>query len=152
MMVYNTENHWVCGLCTLSRILNTRKHSVLGTGSVSFFRWGGMLKLKLIYNWQSVGQSVLMSGLGPVTNFSFSLKFPSESCGFIIFWCPLWREGGSVIYCTIASGPFQSSHSYVEVPQNSRLYFHCLIWDFPNLQGQVPIFISPRNRVAHKEG
>jgi hypothetical protein len=22
------------------------------------------------------------------------------------------------------------------------------IWDYPNLQGQVPIFISPRNRVA----
>jgi hypothetical protein len=25
---------------------------------------------------------------------------------------------------------------------------HCLIWDFPNLEGQVPVFISPRNRVA----
>jgi hypothetical protein len=36
------------------------------------------LKLKLIYDRQSVGQSVLVSGahLGPVTNFSFSLKFP----------------------------------------------------------------------------
>jgi hypothetical protein len=34
--------------------------------------------LKLIYDRQSVGQSVLVSGahLGPVTNFSFSLKFP----------------------------------------------------------------------------
>jgi hypothetical protein len=26
--------------------------------------------------------------------------------------------------------------------------FYCLIWDSPNLEGQVPIFISPRNRVA----
>jgi hypothetical protein len=44
------------------------------------------LKLKLIYDRQSVGQSVLMSGahLGPVTNFSFSLKFPLDSCGFVI--------------------------------------------------------------------
>jgi hypothetical protein len=25
---------------------------------------------------------------------------------------------------------------------------YCLIWDSPNLEGQVPIFISPRNRVA----
>jgi hypothetical protein len=34
----------------------------------------------------SVGQSVLVSGahLGPVTNFSFSLKFPSDSCVFVI--------------------------------------------------------------------
>jgi hypothetical protein len=28
----------------------------------------------------------------------------------------------SVIYCTIAPGPCQSSHSWVEVPQNSRPY------------------------------
>jgi hypothetical protein len=43
-------------------------------------------KLKLIYDRQSVGQSVLASGalLGPVTNFSFSLKFPSDSCVFVI--------------------------------------------------------------------
>jgi hypothetical protein len=35
---------------------------------------------------QSVGQSFLVSGayLGPTTNFSFSLKFPSDSCGFVI--------------------------------------------------------------------
>jgi hypothetical protein len=26
--------------------------------------------------------------------------------------------------------------------------FYCLIWDSPNLKGQVPIFISIRNRVA----
>jgi hypothetical protein len=39
------------------------------------------LQLQLIYDQQSVGQSVLVSGahLGPVTNFSFSLKFPSDS-------------------------------------------------------------------------
>jgi hypothetical protein len=40
-----------------------------------------VLKLKLIYDRQSVGQSVLVSGahLGPVTNFCFSSKFPSDS-------------------------------------------------------------------------
>jgi hypothetical protein len=42
--------------------------------------------LQLIYDRQSVGQSVLVSGahLGPVTNFSFSLKFLLDSCGFVI--------------------------------------------------------------------
>jgi hypothetical protein len=51
----------------------------------------GLLKLKLIYDRQSVGQSVLVSGahLGPATNFPFSLKFPSDICGFIILWRPL---------------------------------------------------------------
>jgi hypothetical protein len=45
-----------------------------------------LLKLKLIYDRQSVGQSVLVSGahLGPVTTFSFSLKLPLDSCGFVI--------------------------------------------------------------------
>jgi hypothetical protein len=43
-------------------------------------------KLKLSYDRQSVGQSVLVSGthLGPTTNFSFSLKFSLDSCGFVI--------------------------------------------------------------------
>jgi hypothetical protein len=49
------------------------------------------LKLKLIYDRQSVGQSVLVSGahLGPVINFSFSLKFPLDSWDFVILWHPL---------------------------------------------------------------
>jgi hypothetical protein len=44
------------------------------------------LKLKLILDRQSVGQSVLVSGahLGPVTNISLSLKFPSDSCVLVI--------------------------------------------------------------------
>jgi hypothetical protein len=29
---------------------------------------------------------------------------------------------------------------------------NCLIWDSPNLEGQVPVFISRRNRVAHTPG
>jgi hypothetical protein len=43
-------------------------------------------QLQLIYDRQSVGQSILVSGthLGPVTNFSFSLKFLLDSCGFVI--------------------------------------------------------------------
>jgi hypothetical protein len=44
------------------------------------------LKLKLYYDRQTVGQSVLVSSdhLEPVTNFSFSSKFPSDSCVFVI--------------------------------------------------------------------
>jgi hypothetical protein len=39
----------------------------------------------LIYDRQSVGQSVLVSGahLGPVTSFSFSLKFLLDIYGFV---------------------------------------------------------------------
>jgi hypothetical protein len=43
-------------------------------------------KSKSHYDRQSVGQSVLVSGahLGPATNFTFSLKFLLDSCGFVI--------------------------------------------------------------------
>jgi hypothetical protein len=44
------------------------------------------LQLQLIYDRQSVGQSVLVSGthLGPVTNLSFSSKFPLDICVCVI--------------------------------------------------------------------
>jgi hypothetical protein len=38
--VYNTHNYWVFGLCPSCGILETRKHNVLETGSVSVLRWG----------------------------------------------------------------------------------------------------------------
>jgi hypothetical protein len=117
---------------------------------VSMLKLKLKLKSKLIYDRQSVGQSVLVSGthLGPATNFSFSLKFPLGSCRFVILYCLLWREDGPVIYCTIASGPCQSSRSWVEVPQNSRPYFTVSSETPPNLEGQVPVVISSRNGVA----
>jgi hypothetical protein len=39
-MVYDTQNYWVSGLRPSSGILNTRKHNVSETGSVSILRWG----------------------------------------------------------------------------------------------------------------
>jgi hypothetical protein len=33
-------------------------------------------------------------------------------------------------------------------PTKLKTTFYCLIWDSPNLEGQVPVFISPRNRAA----
>jgi hypothetical protein len=34
-------------------------------------------------------------------------------------------------------------------PAELTAIFYCLIWDYPNLEDQVPVFISPRNRLAH---
>jgi hypothetical protein len=33
-------------------------------------------------------------------------------------------------------------------PAELTIIFYCLIWDSPNLEGQVPVFISPQNKVA----
>jgi hypothetical protein len=69
--------------------------------------------------------------------------FPSffciENCEFLDVGHPLWREDGSVIYLYNCFG----SES-----RKTQTIFFCLIWDTPNLEGQVPVFISPRNRVA----
>jgi hypothetical protein len=40
-MVYNTQNHWDFGLCLWPAILETRKHNVSETGSVSILRREG---------------------------------------------------------------------------------------------------------------
>jgi hypothetical protein len=56
-----------------------------------------MLKLKLIYDRHSVGQSALVSGahLGPLTNFSFAMKFSVDSCDAEESRPPLWSSGQS---------------------------------------------------------
>jgi hypothetical protein len=215
----------------------------------------------LIYDRQSVGQSVLVSGthLGPATNFSFSLKFSLDSCGFVfcialsdertgfLFTVQLLlglaraatlgskshrthghillshlrlpqpggpgpriyilqEQGGPAITWSwssscgrqvsrpvrLGNGPpfgildqilscsssfvwqlhsFAINASYLTrkrvcnllyngfwaLPEQSHLsrspteftaISYCLIWESPNLEGQVPVFISPRNRVA----
>jgi hypothetical protein len=85
--------------------------------------------------------------LWPVTNFSFPLKFSLDSCGFVISWCPLWREGGSVIYCCCLASPAQSLSGLS--PAGLKTIFYCpSCWDFPSLDGQVPVFISPWENVA----
>jgi hypothetical protein len=47
---------------------------------------------------------------------------------------------------TIVAGPRQRSHLRVLVPRDSWPYFTIL--GSPNLEDQVPVFISPRNSVA----
>jgi hypothetical protein len=46
-MVYNTQNYWVFGLSPSSGILETRKHDVSGTVSVSILRLGGKTPTQL---------------------------------------------------------------------------------------------------------
>jgi hypothetical protein len=40
-MVYDTQNYWVFGLCPSSGILETRKHNISESRSVSVHRWEG---------------------------------------------------------------------------------------------------------------
>jgi hypothetical protein len=108
------------------------------------------LKLKLIYDRQSVGQSILVSGanLGPVTNFSFAMKFFCRQlrlCYYVASSLTRGRVCNLLLNCFWAL-PEQSLLS--RSPAELTAIFYCLIWDSPNLEGQVPVFISPINRVA----
>jgi hypothetical protein len=51
---------------------------------------------------------------------------------------PFWREVGSVV-CSAINCPSRAEPVTI---------LYCLIRDSPNLEGQVTVFISPRNRVA----
>jgi hypothetical protein len=94
-----------------------------------------------------VGQSVLVSGthLGSAT-------ISSHSRFFYMFWFidvehPLWREVGSVIFSFCRASPAQPFSDLSPTGLMSIVY--CLyFWDSPNLEGQVPVFISPRSWVA----
>jgi hypothetical protein len=105
-----------------------------------------LLKLKLIYDRRSFGQSVLVSGshLEPMTRFLFSVWRLRVS------WCvaPSLTRGRvcNLLYNCFWSLPEQSLLG--RSPAELTTIFYCLIWDSPNLDGQVPVFISPRNRVA----
>jgi hypothetical protein len=106
------------------------------------------LKLKLIYDRQSVGQSVLVSGthLGPVTNFSFSLKFPLDNC-VCYFVAPSLTRGR---VCNLLFSCFWAlpEHSWAEVPQYSRPYFTVLSETPPTWRARFPYLYPPRNRMA----
>jgi hypothetical protein len=76
-MVYNAQNYCVLGLCPLSGILETRKHNVLETGSVSVLRWRGetptqWLRLALSKGPNRVGVSLhLRTETDPVSETSY---------------------------------------------------------------------------------
>jgi hypothetical protein len=103
-------------------------------------------KFKLIYDRRSVGQSILLSGshLEPMTRFLFSVWWlrvswcgaPSLTRGWV---CNLFVQLLLVLARAVTLG-FKSRRPTTIV--------YCLIWDYSNLEGQVPVFISPRNRVV----
>jgi hypothetical protein len=60
-----------------------------------------------------------------------------------------WCEAPSLARsreCLVFAGRRQCSLS--QAWQDSWAYFIAYFWDFPNLEGQVPVFISPKKRVT----
>jgi hypothetical protein len=106
--------------------------------------WLAFPKSELCYDWRLVSRPVLVSYpyLGPKTRFLLL----SDSCSFVDVGCPLWREDGSVIYDCCWSSPAQSF--FGASPVRLSTYFTVSDLRLPNLEGQIPVFTSPRNRMA----
>jgi hypothetical protein len=107
------------------------------------------LKLKLIYDRQSVGQSVLVSGARPSgtsDQIVLLLKISFRQLRLCYFVAPSLTRGRvcTLLYNCFWAFPEQSP--LCRSPVELTAIFYCLICDFPNLEGQVPVFISPRNR------
>jgi hypothetical protein len=96
----------------------------------------------LIYDRLSVSQTVLVVGL-PSGAHDQIFVFCLTIAVFFYVRHLLWREDGPVIYCTIASGPCQSSHSWVQVPQNSRPYFTVSFETPPTWRARSPYLYPP---------
>jgi hypothetical protein len=72
--------------------------------------------------------------------------FCIDNCGFLDVGRPLWWEDGSVSYNCFWPLPDQSLLG--PSPEELKNIFYCLVWDSLKLEGQVPVFISLRNKVA----
>jgi hypothetical protein len=80
---------------------------------------------------------------GTRDQFYFLLEIFFRQLRVCNFVRPLCREDWSVIYCTIASGPCQSGHSWVEVPQNSQPYFTVSSETLPTWRARSPYLYPP---------
>jgi hypothetical protein len=65
----------------------------------------------------------------------------------LLIWGALSDEK-SGLYFSVLAGHRQCSVSQIWVPRDSCAYFTVYFWDSLFLEGQVAVFISPRNRVA----
>jgi hypothetical protein len=68
--------------------------------------------------------------------------------GFLDVGRPLWREEGSIIFSYNCYWVLPEQSLSGPSPSELTTIFYCLLWDFPILEGQIPVFISPRNRAA----
>jgi hypothetical protein len=91
----------------------------------------------------SVSQSVCI-GVEPTLWLVTRYYFLSEDCclkvAVLFLWDALSDERTDLQF------PMQSLSGPSRIESMTILYL--LIWDSPNLEGQVPVFISPRNRLA----
>jgi hypothetical protein len=99
----------------------------------------------LLHDWRfTANHYVLASSPWRLTTSSF---FNLNTCSYSPYVpSSVTTEWGLAF--TIAAGPRQRSHSRIQVPRDSWNILLSRIRDSLNLEDQVPLFISPTNRVT----
>jgi hypothetical protein len=103
-----------------------------------------ILKLKLIYDQKSWCQTPIWD----TRLIFFLLEISFRQLRLCYFVAPSLTRG---LVCNLLYNCFWASTEQSLLgrsPAELTTIFYCLIWDSPNLEGQVPVFISPRKRVA----
>jgi hypothetical protein len=109
--------------------------------------WTTDVKVKVILRRRSDGQSVLVSGthLGPETNFPLLSLIIFRQLRVIDVRRPLWREVESVLLSFFWAWPAQS-FSDLNLTGLMSIFYCLYFWNNANLEGQVPVFISPQEQ------
>jgi hypothetical protein len=96
-----------------------------------------------LFYWLTVSQSVYLGvepTLGLVTRYYFLSEGFCLKVAVLFLWGALSDERTGVQFAVKSlNGPSRAEPVTI---------LYCLIWDSPNLEAQVPVFISPRNRAA----
>jgi hypothetical protein len=98
----------------------------------------------------------LTGGLPPLIRFGDKPLETHDQCFFQLNTCGhssyvivlILSDERMGLSFTVAAGPRQRTHSQVRVTRDSWPHFTVSFRDSPNLEGQVPVFMCPRNRVA----
>jgi hypothetical protein len=140
----------VCNLYAIRMSLSRLRHYALYMYMLNCFflhsasRTMDIVKVKVILR-PTVCPSVHLGIWDPRPIFPILDFF--DSFRFIDVGRPLWREVGSVLFSFCEASPAQ--HFSDLSPTGLMSIVYCLyFWNSPNQEGQVPVFISPRNRVA----
>jgi hypothetical protein len=91
--------------------------------------------------WPTVSRPVQLD-VGPLLRTDFNFFEWQLLFFFLHVRPPLWREDRSVMRSAITH--------WLELHRTITIYY-CLMWDSSNLEGQVPTFISPMNRVVQSK-
>jgi hypothetical protein len=81
-------------------------------------------------------------GVGLPSGTHDQIFFCFENCGFLAVWRPLWSEDGSVVYSYSWFWALPEQSLLGPSPTELRPYFTV------SFEGQIPLFISRRNRVT----